>query len=380
MILFTLDNFKNFASSQSIYRTIKKANKYKIKTENFKLSDGGPGLLDVDFINKTKKINLKTLNSESLKISTFYRYDIKKKIAYIELSKICGVEKKKLKNNNFYNKSSFGVGLVIQNILRRNPREIIIGLGGSDAADLGIGLTNALGVNFYNRYRRNLDLRQDRWNDIKEIDLKSLKHVKDKFKKINLKILADVENPPTGKYGATQMFALQKGAKKKDLFEIEKNVLNFLHISKKLKKIKKKKYYGAAGCLPVMLSLVFNTKIYSGINFILNKSNLLSFIEKNQIKYLVIGEGKFDETSMHGKITNELIKFSIKNKIKIIAVFGQIKNKLRKYIKKRVEKVFLLSSKNYDIKKSINFNKYSKRRLQKVGKDLFLYVKKNEKI
>ena len=129
-----------------------------------------------------------------------------------------------------------------------------------------------------------------------------------------------------------------------------------------------------------MLSLVFNTKIYSGINFILNKSNLLSFIEKNQIKYLVIGEGKFDETSMHGKITNELIKFSIKNKIKIIAVFGQIKNKLRKYIKKRVEKVFLLSSKNYDIKKSINFNKYSKRRLQKVGKDLFLYVKKNEKI
>ena len=94
MILFTLDNFKNFASSESIYHTIKKANKYKIKTDYFKLSDGGPGLLDVDFINKTKKINLKTLNSENLKISTFYRYDTKRKIAYIELSKICGVEKK----------------------------------------------------------------------------------------------------------------------------------------------------------------------------------------------------------------------------------------------------------------------------------------------
>lgn len=380
MILFALDNFKNFTSANNIYNIIKRKNFSKIKYYKVNLSDGGPGLLEVDFIKKFKKIKIITFNSENTKINSFYRYDTRNKVAYIELSKICGVEKKKLKNYNFYLKTSFGLGVVISHAIKKKPKEIIIGMGGSDTADLGIGLANALGVIFYNKNNKVIDLKKNGWNEICKIDNKSLKETRKKLKKIKLRILSDVESTPTGKYGATKMFALQKGARKNDLNRIEKSVSNYLKIVKSLTKKKMTKYYGAAGCVPIMLSMIFNSKLYSGINFIIIKSNLLSFIKKKYIKYIVIGEGKFDQTSMHGKITYELIKFSIKNKIKILAVFGQLKNKLKKYINKKTEKVFLLSKENYEIKKIVKFDKNSKKLLEEIGKELFLYIKKNEKI
>ena len=100
MIVSIIDSFKFFLSNKKINNILKKKSKLKNILFDLYFSDGGPGFLESDLlkIHNTKKITLNYTNSK--KIKTYYRYNEKKKSAFIELNKVCGIEN--LKKKLFY--------------------------------------------------------------------------------------------------------------------------------------------------------------------------------------------------------------------------------------------------------------------------------------
>ena len=65
-------------------------------------------------------------------------------------------------------------------------------------------------------------------------------------------------------------------------------------------------YSGAAGGLTFTLNQILGCKIESGARYFIEETNLIKQLEKYDIG--IFCEGKFDESSLEGKIIGELLK------------------------------------------------------------------------
>ena len=373
MIVSILDDFKYFSKSKQINKILQRT-KLKKYMETLYLSDGGSGFLDSDLLKIYKKKKIKVHNSHSRKINSFYRYDDKKKIAFIELSKICGVELVK-KNINYLRKTSYGLGEAVNYVIKNGYKKIYIGLGASDATDVGIGFLNALGVIFYDKNGKKINLLKESWIKVNTVENESVKKLNYKYRNIKIYLLVDVILPLFGKKGSTFFFGQQKGAKKKRLFFIDKFVKNYFNIIKKLtlKKLNNKNS-GSSGGIPLSIQLIFNTQISSGMNFFIKKIKLKEFLNKKKIKYILTGEGRLDSTTLLGKFTFQLSKFAKKNKLKIFGLFGQISDAK---LKKNFNRSFIIGKKSKNINKKYKVSSGIIKKLHNISNRILHEIKKN---
>ena len=151
------------------------------------------------------------------------------------------------------------------------------------------------------------------------MDVSSLKF----NKKCKIKILSDVNTPLLGKKGQAQTFGPQKGANSSDIQFIEKSMI---HWNKILKKTYNKSfnlpYSGASGGMGAGLKAFLNAELFSGSDFIIKKSDLSRKIKNS--KFIILGEGKFDKSSLLNKGAFALAKLAKKEKKIVIGVFGSI--------------------------------------------------------
>jgi len=73
-------------------------------------------------------------------------------IAVIDIAAAAGLTLIAPEQRNPLNTTTYGVGQMIDNAIRRGCREFIIGLGGSATVDGGVGMLEALGLKFFNRF------------------------------------------------------------------------------------------------------------------------------------------------------------------------------------------------------------------------------------
>lgn len=355
MILSILDDFKFYAKARVINRIIKKT-PLKKYIKDLYYSDGGPGFLESDFIKNFETRKILIYGPEKYKIKTFYKYNTSKKTSYLELAKICGLELIK-KNTSISLRSSYGLGEAVQKVIKKKSKIIYIGLGASGVSDAGIGFLSALGVIFFDKNRKKVNLLKQSWLSIKYIDMKSLKKVRKKFKKIKIILLSDVILPLYGKRGSIFNFGLQKGIKIKDFEVYEDFYKNYYSIlQKNTKKKLKKMEYGSSGGIPLSVSAAFKTQIFNGADYFIKKGKLKDIVKKNNIKTILTGEGRLDDSSLFGKLPIQLSKFAKENNLKIIGIFGQIADqKLKKYFNQTyiIGKKNILLNKKFKIKNDI---------------------------
>ncbi len=343
-ILILPDKFKFTFSSAEIGEIIENAIKSTTNhsTKKISVSDGGEGFLDaLKNKNNFRIIETTTLNPIFQPIKSYFL--IKNDTAYIEYAKTGGLDLLPIEKQNPMYTTSYGFGQQLLEAQSLNVSNIVVGLGGSATNDAGVGMADALGFKFFDKDNQKI---KPIGANLIEID----KILKSEKINPNIKIYAatDVQNVLCGDWGASKIFARQKGANTHEIEILEYGMLNF-----------QKKIYdifnldisslaggGAAGGLGAGISAFLNGQIISGSDFIFSQLDIEQQIK--QADLIITGEGKLDKQSFNGKITGKIYDIAKKHNKKVLLIAG-ISTITEKHI---AEDTFVLFDKGIDLQKA----------------------------
>lgn len=320
--LILIDSFKGSLSSKELGRITKQELKKKnIESDYFPISDGGEGFLEsIQSFKRIEKINITSFDPLFREIDTYYLYDKLEGVSYIELANVSGITLLTKEELNPLIASTFGLGILIKDAIRRGSKKIVIGIGGSATNDGGSGMLEAMGVKFYSS--------QGIIHHINNEKLKLIDHIElDEFngliKGVEVIVESDVTNPLLGPKGATYIFSPQKGATPSQLVLLEENMQHFANISACAlsNDYSNNNGSGAAGGVGFALIGYLKAKANSGIDFILDE------IKKNDLSSydtIISGEGKIDSQSLYGKVISGVIKRFIDKKIILVCAINEL--------------------------------------------------------
>jgi glycerate kinase len=133
--------------------------------------------------------------------------------------------------------------------------------------------------------------------------------IADSFAKLELRVLTDTSIPLLGSNSAIATYGPQKGLNKKDIKYLEEQlerIYDILSLELGIPLDPFKKDTGAAGGLSFALGEIFGCELISGSEYFLEKTNLLKKIKQSEIT--IVCEGKFDKSSLSGKVIGEILK------------------------------------------------------------------------
>ncbi len=182
--------------------------------------------------------------------------------------------------------NTFGLGLLVKQVLREGAETIIIGLGGSATNDAGSGLARALGWEFEGCR-------------VLPIDLARLEGVQAPDFQAKCRVLAacDVENPLLGSQGCTRVFGPQKGVKPEDFSAWDaalERLASFFPAE-----LAGRPGAGAAGGMGWGLSAFLGAEIVSGFSLLAEMTGLEAAVAAADV--VITGEGSLDGQTLNGK-------------------------------------------------------------------------------
>jgi glycerate kinase len=218
--------------------------------------------------------------------------------------------------------SSFGTGELIIDALQRGCRRFIIGLGGSATNDGGAGLLRALGVKFLDADGVSLPEGGAALARLKKIDMTG---VDKRLLACEFLVASDVTNPLCGEQGASHVYGPQKGATPQMVEQLDAALEHYVSIADKMfdKNIANQSSAGAAGGLGAALMGFMNAKIRSGVELIIEETNLKNKLTATD--WLITGEGKMDGQSKFGKAAYGIMRTGRAAGVPVIAIVGVLK-------------------------------------------------------
>lgn len=330
-IIIAPDSFKGSLLSSEVADSIEKGIKNitkKIKTIKIPIADGGEGTVEALIASMNGKIYYKNVTDPlGKKIKAFYGIIKSEKTGIIEMASASGLTLVPVSKRNPLFTTTFGTGELIKQAIADGCKKIIIGIGGSATTDGGMGMLQALGVEFFDLNGNKLGIGGKEMIKIHSINTsKMFTPLKD----VEFIVASDVTNPLYGKKGASYVFGPQKGATPQIVKQLDEGLKNYAQkIKKALKKdIAKIPGTGAAGGLGGGLVAFLNSKIKSGINIIIEKTK---FEEKlNEADLVITGEGNTDFQTLFGKVPVGIAEIAKKHKVPVVCLSGGLGNDLEK--------------------------------------------------
>jgi glycerate kinase len=243
------------------------------------------------------------------------------KTAIVEIASASGLHLVPLASRNPLKTTSFGTGELIRAALAHPVDQLIIGLGGSATNDGGLGILQALGIRFTDRFGKDVGRGGGALKKIHQIDLNDYILKKSTIK---IKVACDVQNPLTGPDGATAVYGPQKGATTEMFDELEAGLNNFGDkIEAKLGfRVHEIPGAGAAGGAGAGLMAFLNARLISGIHMVMHYTDLERKIADTD--YVFTGEGSIDRQTLNGKTISGLISSCIKYNKTLVAFAGKV--------------------------------------------------------
>ncbi|NMS90663.1 glycerate kinase [Clostridioides difficile] len=322
-ILISIDSFKGSLSSieaaNAIKRGILKVEK-DAEVKILPLADGGEGTVDalVQGMNG-EKVTTEVIGPIVKKVNATYGLLKDTNTVIIEIAQASGLTLVPTEFRNPLYTTTYGVGEIIKEAIKKGYRNFIVGLGGSATNDAGVGMLQALGFEFYDENNKLVGLGGK--------VLKKIRHIKidNRLKELdecNFKIACDVNNPLFGKNGATYIYGPQKGATPEIIEELDSGLRNFSNIVKDDlgKEIANVEGVGAAGGLGFAFLAFLNSKLESGIKIILEEIKLED--ELQDVDFVITGEGRLDNQTAMGKAPIGVAKLAKKYGVKVIGLAG----------------------------------------------------------
>jgi len=318
-VLIAVDKFKGTITALDAAEAIARGLEDGIPYSTIMLhpmADGGGGTLDIlQRKLHLKRINTKTIDSIGRPIDGYYLSEGER--AYIELANSSGLALLNADEYDPMGSNTLGTGLQILDAIEKGHNKIVLAIGGSSSTDAGIGILSALGFQFLDRNNSSLHPSGDNLIKINQVLLP-----KEKIN-VDFTILTDVKNKIFGPEGSAYVFAPQKGATQEQVQLLDQGLRNFSTLIKEQRGIDLQAIEGggAAGGIAAGLSAFLDVKIENGFGFIAKETQLEEAIKRADL--IITGEGKFDESSLNGKVVGEMIKLTEMCDEKLIVVCGQ---------------------------------------------------------
>ena len=209
------------------------------------------------------------------------KYLLHDDMAVIEVAQACGLALLTLEERNPLVATSYGVGQMVADAVRKGATRFTIGLGGSATSDNGAGMLRALIDAF---------APHGQWDDIAEL------------KQIRFSIATDVKNPLCGENGAAHVFAPQKGATPEMVLQLDERARRFAEVSAKHFGFDRSRHEGAgaAGGLGYAFMQYLDAECRSGIELLLDTIRFDETV--SGADFVVTGEGSADRQTLMGKL------------------------------------------------------------------------------
>lgn len=284
------------------------------------LADGGEGTVDALVSGCGGEMHSLTVTGPlGEKTTAKYGITAPDKTAVIETAQACGITLVDRSRLNPLAATTYGVGEIIKDAVKNGCRSFIIGLGGSATNDGGAGMLQALGFELLDKNGRQIGHGAEGLRDLVSI---SNKNAVSGLESCTFSAACDVTNPLCGKNGCSNVFAPQKGACKEMIPVMDKWLMSYASVSKKINPAADENYpgAGAAGGLGFALRTFLHADLMPGTDIILNKTGLEEYIKKADI--VVTGEGRLDSQTVMGKAPAGVAAIAKKYSKPVIALCG----------------------------------------------------------
>jgi len=213
-----------------------------------------------------------------------------------------------------------GTGELIRDAARAGAREIVVALGGSASTDGGAGLAGAVGVHLLDAAGRPIPEGGRGLFELATIDLGGLDPA---VRAASIVAATDVANPLTGPNGAARVFAPQKGASPDEAAELE---IALAHLAAVIERdvgvdVRAMPGGGAAGGTAAGLVALLGARIRSGASVVLDAVAFDRALARADL--VITGEGRFDATSLGGKVVGTVLAHAAAHDVPVLALCGE---------------------------------------------------------
>lgn len=333
-VVIAIDSFKGSMSSMEAGNAAKagilKACSEETKIVVKPLADGGEG---------TTEALVEGLGGEYVSVQvtgplgekTNARYGIlgDGRTAVMEMAEASGIILVNREELDPLKATTYGVGEMILDAVKRGCREFIIGIGGSATSEGGIGMLQALGYEINDADGQPVG---PGLQDMERIVSISGEHVPEELRECHFSIACDVKNPLCGENGAVYVYGPQKGVREDEKPVFDKKMEYFADKTREyLERIAgdtSKDYRwtegaGAAGGLGfAFLSYLPNVELKPGIDIVLDAIGLEE--EVKDADMVITGEGRLDSQTAMGKVPVGVARLAKRYGAKVLAFAGGV--------------------------------------------------------
>ncbi len=217
--------------------------------------------------------------------------------------------------------TTYGTGELIRAALAHGCRKLIIGIGGSATNDGGAGMAQALGAKLLTTNGEQIKPGGGYLATLNSIDLSELDP---RVAETETVVACDVNNPLTGKQGASHVYGPQKGATPEMVEVLDANLTYFDEILRRDlgKSVGNIPGAGAAGGLGAGLMAFLNASLKSGIEIVTKATQLSKRLAGADL--VITGEGQINFQTVFGKTPVGVAKVAKTHNIPVIAIAGSI--------------------------------------------------------
>lgn len=322
-VVIAIDSFKGSVSSLEAGKAIEKGIhtvNSEVHTEVIPVADGGEGTLEaLTYKEKVQWENITVHGPFMEKLQVKYAGIPASRTAIIELSQACGITLLKDAQLDPYHTTTYGLGEMMKDALKKGYRHCIIGIGGSCTNDAGAGMLQALGYRFLDTDAKEIPQGGIYLKNIESLDTSE---VCKELKECTFTVICDVDNPLCGIHGASYIYGPQKGADEQMVKELDNSLEHFARVTKKYFSQSDDTYpgSGAAGGVGFALHTYCHASLERGIEVV---SRQIHLEEKLKDAGLVItGEGRMDAQTCRGKTPAGIARLAKKYHIPVVALCG----------------------------------------------------------
>ena len=282
------------AISEGIHRALKDA-----EVIVRPLADGGEGTVEALALGMNGRIEkIKVTGPLGDPVEAVYGIIDETHTAIIEMSAAAGITLISEQERNPLDTTTYGVGEMIKDAIRKGCRHFIVGIGGSATNDGGIGMLQALGFGFLDVNGNQVGFGAKGLKDIEKITDEA---VLPELKECYFKVACDVSNTLCGDQGCSAIFGPQKGATPSMIMQMDKWLADYAGLTQKKypKANMNQAGTGAAGGLGFAFLSYMNASLESGIKIILDETKLESYVREADM--VITGEGRLDGQTVMGK-------------------------------------------------------------------------------
>ena len=238
------------------------------------------------------------------------------KTAILEMAQAAGLTLVPVSQRNPLKTTTYGVGEMILDAVRKGCKKLIVGIGGSATNDVGIGMLQALGASFTDINDQEVSYGAEGIENIAAMDITGILK---KLKDVDIKVICDVNNPLVGDEGCSTVFAPQKGADLQMVQRMEQAITRFADLFAK-------DYdrwlagAGAAGGLGYAFAYFLHAELVHGIDLVLQEIHLEEAVRTADL--VITGEGRMDAQTLMGKTPAGVARLAKKYAVPVIAYAG----------------------------------------------------------